>query len=87
MTERDTAVVKLGLGFTVNLGNFESARIDAGVELQGSKDNLQALWKEAGDEITQQLDVQIKMLKAELNSSRTTILGLDKKPNITANLR
>ena len=34
------AVAKFAMGFTVNLGNYESCKIDAGIELEGQSTTL-----------------------------------------------
>jgi len=87
MTEqKDRVKVIASCGFTINLGNFESARIDAGVEIQGNKEDMPKLWKEAEDEISKQLASQIQLLQEELGRSTTTILGRPKAPVITSKL-
>ncbi len=73
----DKAVVKVGVGFTVNLGQYESARIDAGVEIQGEKSQISELWKEAENEVVQQIEHQIRSLKEQVDE-RTTLLGMPK---------
>ena len=77
--DKDKAKVKLGAGFTINLGNYESARIDAGVEIQGNRDEMPELWKKADEEITKQLDEQIEELKKNIDSKQT-LLGDQKGP-------
>lgn len=77
--DKDKAKVKLGAGFTINLGNYESARIDAGVEIQGNRDEMPELWKKADEEITKQLDEQIEELKKNIDSKQT-LLGNQKGP-------
>lgn len=41
------AVVKLSLGRTINTGNYESIRVDAGVELPCTVDGIREAQKEA----------------------------------------
>ena len=76
MTE-DKAVVKLASGYTINLGEYEFARIDVGVEIQGKKDELPELWKMAEEEIRKQMEPQITALK-EAVDEKNTILGMPK---------
>jgi len=77
VAEQDKAVVKIGAGFTINLGNYESARLDAGVEIQGRRDEIPGLWQEAEEEVKKQLDEQIRSLKEQLDEKRT-LLGMPK---------
>jgi len=77
--DEDKAVVKIGGGFTVNLGQYESARIDAGVEIQGKKSELPELWKQAEKEVEEQLAGQIEGLK-KMYDEKNTLLGLRKEP-------
>lgn len=71
------ATVKVGGGFTINLGQYESARIDAGVEIQGERDKLPELWKEAEKEVKQQLEAQVKALREQLDDKHT-LMGMPK---------
>jgi hypothetical protein len=73
----DKAVAKLACGFTINIGNYESARIDVGVEIQGDRSEMSELWQRAESEVTEQLDKQIKIFKSQLNDRRT-LLGMEK---------
>lgn len=75
----DKAVVKLGAGFTINLGGYESARIDVGVEIQGEKTELPKLWEQAEQEIEAQLQKQVEMFKQHIDD-KETILGFPKGP-------
>jgi hypothetical protein len=75
----EKAIVKCGMGFTINLGNYESARIDAGVEIQGDKDKMSELWLQAEKEVTDQLSKQVAILKQQLDE-KTTLLGHGKGP-------
>lgn len=68
--------VKFGLGFTLNLMNYESARIDAAVELTGTVGNSEALWNAAREEVEKELDKQLADLKTGIpGDGRTTMLG------------
>ena len=44
---RDLSKVKLSMGMTVNLGNYESARFDVGVEHPCSAEDIDAAYKTA----------------------------------------
>lgn len=76
---KNEVTVKLKNGLTINLGQYESAKIEAGVEIQGSKKDLSKLWKQADEEVTNQLIKQKAQLEEEFDE-RKTILGLDKGP-------
>lgn len=43
------AKVKYGIGMTLNIGNYQSAKVDIGVELPCHVDDLQAKYEEAVD--------------------------------------
>lgn len=57
--ETTPAVVKAGYALTLNLGNYESAKVDAGVELpcyvEEVPDAFKEAWKLAEDEIQRQV--------------------------------
>ena len=70
---------KLTLGYTINLGGYESARIDVGAEVEGDKENSEQVWKEVKEEVEQQLKDEMNELK-ELYDEKETMLGLPKGP-------
>lgn len=74
MTDRHKATVKISMGFTLNLGNYESGRIDAGVEIQGYKDEISSLWEQAEKEVGEQLDKQVQLMRKELENKHGTLL-------------
>ena len=78
--ESDKARVKLGCGFTISLDNFEFARLDVGIEVEGRRDNLPELWKQAEEEVHERLQTQIMALKDEVNNEKETLLGKPAKP-------
>jgi len=67
-------VAKYSLGFTVNLGNYESAKIESGIEIEGTIDNLSKLQMMAQEEVESQVQIQINDLKS-LKSPNQTLLG------------
>ena len=67
------AVAKFAMGFTVNLGNYESCKIDAGIELEGTIDNLAKLQNMAQEEVEKTLAEQLEQLQDK--DTRLTILG------------
>lgn len=66
-------VAKFGLGFTINLQNYESCKIEAGIELEGTIDNLEKLQKQAQDEVEKVIEEQLSQLKEK--DPRITLLG------------
>lgn len=74
---KNTGKVILKNGLTINLGQYESAKIEAGIEIQGDKENLEELWKQADEEVKQHLEEQVAELTKEFDR-RKTILGFKK---------
>lgn len=66
-------VAKFSLGFTINLGNFESCKIDSGIELEGTVDNLDKLQKKAEAEVEKVVGEQLEQLQEK--DTRVTLLG------------
>lgn len=67
------AVAKFGLGFTINLQNYESCKVEAGIELEGTVDNLVELQVRAGEEVERLIGEQLEQLKEK--DPRVTLLG------------
>ena len=67
-------VAKYALGFTINLGNYESAKIESGIEIEGTIDNLSKLQAMAQEEVENNVQVQINDIK-NLKSPNQTLLG------------
>lgn len=66
-------VAKFGLGFTINLQNYESCKIEAGIELEGTIDNLEKLQAQAQEEVEKVIEEQLSQLKEK--DPRITLLG------------
>jgi len=66
-------VAKFGLGFTINLQNYESCKIEAGIELEGTIDNLEKLQAQAQEEVEKVIGEQLSQLKEK--DPRITLLG------------
>lgn len=79
MGKDDRVTVKISQGFTVNLGAYESARLDIGIEIQGKRDEKDALWEEAGKEVMKHMESEIHAL-LEAVDEKKTILGMPKGP-------
>lgn len=67
-------VAKYALGFTINLGNYESAKVDCGIEIEGTIDNLAKLQAMAQAEVEDSIQCQINDIK-NLKSPNQTLLG------------
>ena len=72
--DRRKVTVKLSQGFTLNLLNYESARIEAGVEIEGYEDELPELWVKATKETEAVIQAQVVDLK-EGKDAKRTLLG------------
>lgn len=67
------AVAKFSLGFTVNLGNYESCKIEAGMEVEGTVDNWPQLQKACQDEVEAIVQLQLEELRCK--DSGVNVLG------------
>jgi hypothetical protein len=67
------AVAKYNLGFTINLGNYESCKIEAGLELEGTVDNLDELQERVQEEVEDEVWSEMEQLKKKDKSK--TVLG------------
>jgi len=64
----DVQKVKVSLGYTLNLGNFESLRIDVGVEDRVIGDeNIDGAMERTYKYVEELLTVKVSEAKAELN--------------------
>jgi len=61
--ETEPARVKVSYGLTINLGNYESARCDAGVELPVYAEEIEEGFKAAWDIAKEEIQEQTKDLK------------------------
>jgi hypothetical protein len=64
----DVQKVKVSLGYTLNLGNFESLRIDVGVEDRVIGDeNIDGAMERTYKYVEELLTIKVSEAKAELN--------------------
>jgi hypothetical protein len=64
----DVQKVKVSLGYTLNLGNFESLRIDVGVEDRVIGDeNIDSAMERTYKYVEELLTIKVSEAKAELN--------------------
>ena len=59
----DTAKVKAHASITINLGNYESARIEAGIELPSTTDKTQETFKKAWAEVERELSIKASEIR------------------------
>ena len=59
------ATVKTSYGLTLNLGNFESARVDAGVELPCYVEEISKAFQHAWELCQDEIQKQVKSLRSE----------------------
>lgn len=59
----DLAKVRYSIGVTINLENFNSARVDIGVELPSHLESLEATYEEAVDYCNDKLVEEISQLQ------------------------
>jgi len=68
--ETTPARVRVGLGLTINRGNFESARIDVSVELPCYKEEVEEVYRVAQQFVEERIQKEV----AELNESHKKAL-------------
>lgn len=61
--EVEPAKAKASLGLTINLGNYESARCDAGVELPTYVEELEAAFRHAWEIVEEEVQTMTKDIK------------------------
>lgn len=66
-----------GMGFTINLQGYESARIDASVKITGALENKDEILKLVEAELEAQMQSQIKEV-VEQHDPNKTLLGYRK---------
>lgn len=72
-----TIKVSRSMGFTVNLQGYESARIDATIEINGALKNKDAIVTAVQQELEQQIQSQIKDI-VDQHDPNKTLLGYRK---------
>jgi len=65
MEEKKTAVVKVSACTTINLGNYENAKIEAGIELPvpASPSKIKKGYDDAWKEVYRQLEMKVAEIK------------------------
>ena len=59
--------VQFSLGYTVNAGNFESLRIDVGLEIEGKPgETPEQTYQRAADWVAKKLEDQVRQAKEDL---------------------
>jgi len=59
----DTAKVKANASITINLGNYESARIEAGIELPCTPEEAEVTFKKAWAEVERELNIKASEIR------------------------
>ena len=59
----DTAKVRANASITINLGNYESARVEAGIELPCLPNNTQETFKKAWAEVERELQIKASEIR------------------------
>lgn len=73
-----TIKISRSIGFTINLQDYESARIDATVELSGDIKNKDLMVEYLEQELEAQIKEQIRDVVAQHNPNKT-LLGYSRK--------
>lgn len=80
--EKMKAKVKVSNGYTINMGNYESARIDVGVEIEGEKENLDKLWGQANEEVQTILAKELEDLR-DWKKEKANVLDTESAPDFS----
>lgn len=80
--EKMKAKVKVSNGYTINMGNYESARIDVGVEIEGEKENLDKLWEQANEEVQTILAKELEDLR-DWKKEKDNVLDTESAPDFS----
>jgi hypothetical protein len=62
-SDTDGARVAVGFGFTKNLGNFESARVEIRIELPCLKTNIQETYNAAKKFVEEQMETELSEIE------------------------
>ena len=65
------AKVKVEYGLTLNLGNFQTARVTIGVELPCRKDEVDATYQEAAKFVEEKLKLETEAIRQRRNGEVT----------------
>ena len=68
-----TIEISKAIGFTVNLGGYESARIDSSVKVTGALENKELIAELASKELETQIQAQIKDLVGQHDPNKTLL--------------
>ena len=63
--EGEPAVVEVTLGMTVNLGNFESARLDVGVRMPCTPENVEATFAKAKAWCEEKVGTEVRQIRKQ----------------------
>jgi len=67
---KEKVIVKAGASMTLNLGNYESARVEAGIELPVFMEDVPKEFERAWAEVERQLTIKISEIKASRNEPK-----------------
>lgn len=70
---KPTITVEKGVGFTVNLQSYESARIDSKITITGSLDHLTEIKAEVDHQLEEEITKQIQDLVAQVDPNKTLL--------------
>jgi hypothetical protein len=69
--------ISQSIGFTVNLMQYESARIDASVSIEGALNNIESIKAEVSAQLEEAITKQIRELIEQVDPNKT-LLGYKK---------
>lgn len=61
--ETQPAMVRVGFGLTINLGNYESARLDVSVEVPCYKEQVDDAYQQAKDWVEERVQQEVAEIK------------------------
>jgi hypothetical protein len=70
---KPTITIEKGIGFTVNLQSYESARIDSKITITGSLDHLEEIKAEVDHQLEEEITKQIQDLVQQVDPNKTLL--------------
>lgn len=67
---KEKVIVKALASMTLNLGNYESAKVEAGIEMPASVEEVPKEFERAWAEVERQLTIKISEIKASRNEPK-----------------
>ena len=67
------AIVSVKLGRTINLGNYESARVDVGIEIPCYREEVMRIYPAAFNHVAEVIGAEVQKIQANCQQSERSI--------------